>query len=208
MLSDFITKEIKTPLTSEKYFILNKIIKEQNSDSIIAAFNPNLIKQYIEISIKSENLFFYVCEYKKKIIGYSLLAKKPFFLTNEFKSVKNLILINLLFNFKLKALVNIMLAMSGIDLFFISKENKDIINRSLNLNLLAIDNAFQSQGFGKVFVNNILNDLKNNNNLSEVTVETFDKRAESFYQNKLNFNYAGKKLRFFKNLIVYKKKLL
>lgn len=208
MLNDFITREIKTSLTPENYLTLNKIIKEQNPNSIISTLNYNLIQKYIRISIKSENLFFYVCEYKKKIIGYSLLAKKPYFLTNEFKSIKNVILIKLLFSFRFKTIINIMLAMSGVDLFFISKENRDIINRSLNLNLLAIDDTFQSKGFGKIFVNNILNDLKNNNNYNEVTVETFDKRAESFYINKLNFDYVGKKLRFFKNLIVYKKKLL
>ena len=55
---------------------------------------------------------------------------------------------------------------------------------------------------------NILEDIKKNNSLQTITVETFNKRAESFYKNKLNFHYIGKKLRFFKNLIVYKKKLL
>ena len=98
--------------------------------------------------------------------------------------------------------------MSKIDLFFINKENKDIINKTFNLNLLAIDRKFQSKGIGKAFVLNIFKDLKKNNNLEIITVETFNKRAQSFYENKLNFHYIGKKLRFFKNLIVYKKSLL
>jgi len=97
---------------------------------------------------------------------------------------------------------------SKIDLFFINEENKDIINKTFNLNLLAIDKKFQSKGIGKAFVLNILEDIKKKNNLETITVETFSKRAESFYKNKLNFHYAGKKLRFFKNLIVYKKKIL
>ena len=107
MLNDFITREIKTSLTPENYLTLNKIIKEQNPNSIISTLNYNLIQKYIRISIKSENLFFYVCEYKKKIIGYSLLAKKPYFLTNEFKSIKNVILIKLLFSFRFKTIINI-----------------------------------------------------------------------------------------------------
>ena len=98
--------------------------------------------------------------------------------------------------------------MSKIDLFFISKEKRDIIDKTFNLNLLAIDRKFQSKGIGKGFVLNILEDIKKNNNLETITVETFNKRAQSFYKNKLNFHYIGKKLRFFKNLIVYKKNLL
>ena len=104
--------------------------------------------------------------------------------------------------------MNILLSMTKIDLFFISKEKKNIIDKTFNLNLLAIDRKFQSKGIGKVFVSNILEDIKKNNNLETITVETFDKRAESFYKSKLNFYYIGKKLRFLKNLIVYKKNLL
>jgi len=170
--------------------------------------NINTDKKYLEISIKSENLFFYICEYKNEIIGYALLARQPSFLISEFKRIKYLILLNLLFSFKLKTIMNILLSMSKIDLFFISKEKRDIIDKTFNLNLLAIDRKFQSKGIGKTFVMNILEDIKKNNNLETVTVETFNKRAQSFYENKLNFHYIGKKLRFFKNLIVYKKNLL
>ena len=208
MLNDFLTKEIKLSLSPENYLVLNKLIKEENSNSILASLNKNLIKKYLEISIKSESLFFYICEYKNEIIGYALLARQPSFLISEFKRIKYLILLNLLFSFKLKTIMNILLSMSKIDLFFISKEKKNIIDKTFNLNLLAIDRKFQSKGIGKVFVSNILEDIKKNNNLETITVETFDKRAQSFYKSKLNFYYIGKKLRFFKNLIVYKKNLL
>jgi len=208
MLNDFFTKEVKFPLSTEKYLLLNKLIKEENPNSILASLNKNLIKKYLEISIKSDNLFFYICEYENKIIGYAILARQPLFLISEFKAIKYLIFFNLLLSFKLKTIINILLSMSKIDLFFINKENKDIINKTFNLNLLAIDRKFQSKGIGKVFVLNILEDIKKNNNLEIITVETFNKRAQSFYKNKLNFHYIGKKLRFFKNLIVYKKSLL
>ena len=208
MLNNFFTKEVKFSLSTENYLSLNKLIKEENPDSILASLNKNLIKKYLEISIKSDNLFFYICEYENKIIGYAILARQPLFLISEFNVIKYSIFFNLLLNFKLKTIINILLSMSKIDLFFINKENKDIINKNFNLNLLAIDRKFQSKGIGKAFVCNIFEDLKKNNNLEIITVETFNKRAQSFYENKLNFHYIGKKLRFFKNLIVYKKSLL
>ena len=208
MLNKFFTKEVKFPLSTENYLSLSKLIKEENPDSILASLNKNLIKKYLEISIKSDNLFFYICEYENKIIGYAILARQPLFLISEFKTIKYLIFFSLLLSFKLKTIINILLSMSKIDLFFINKENQDIINKTFNLNLLAIDRKFQSKGIGKIFVLNILEDIKKNNNLEIITVETFNKRAQSFYENKLNFHYIGKKLRFFKNLIVYKKSLL
>ena len=208
MLNNFFTKEVKFSLSTENYLSLNKLIKEENPDSILASLNKNLIKKYLEISIKSDNLFFYICEYENKIIGYAILARQPLFLISEFNVIKYSIFFNLLLNFKLKTIINILLSMSKIDLFFINKENKDIINKTFNLNLLAIDRKFQSKGIGKAFVRNIFEDLKKNNSLEIITVETFNKRAQSFYENKLNFHYIGKKLRFFKNLIVYKKSLL
>ena len=208
MLNKFFTKEVKFPLSTENYLSLSKLIKEENPDSILASLNKNLIKKYLEISIKSDNLFFYICEYENKIIGYAILARQPLFLISEFKTIKYLIFFSLLLSFKLKTIINILLSMSKIDLFFINKENQDIINKTFNLNLLAIDRKFQSKGIGKTFVLNILEDIKKNNNLEIITVETFNKRAQSFYENKLNFHYIGKKLRFFKNLIVYKKSLL
>ena len=58
MLDSVSTKEIKFALSSESYVKLNKIIKEENQDTILASLSPNLIKKYLEISTKSENFFF------------------------------------------------------------------------------------------------------------------------------------------------------
>jgi len=205
MLDSVNTKEIKLVLSSESYVKLNKIIKEENQDTILASLSPNLIKKYLEISTKSENFFFYICEYKSEIVGYALLVKKPSFLISEFKVIKYLILINLLMRFKFKTIMNIFLSMYKIDLLLTSKANKDIISKNLNLNLLAINKNFQSKGIGKAFVLDILNDIKKKYNFQTIIVETYDKRAASFYQNKLNFYYLGKKLRLFKNLYIYRK---
>ena len=160
MLNKFFTKEVKFPLSTENYLSLSKLIKEENPDSILASLNENLIKKYLEISIKSDNLFFYICEYENKIIGYAILARQPLFLVSEFRTIKYLIFFSLLLSFKLKTIINILLSMSKIDLFFINKENKDIINKTFNLNLLAIDRKFQSKGIGKGFVLTIFKDLK------------------------------------------------
>ena len=205
MLDGVNTKEIKFALSSESCVKLNKIIEEESPDSILASLGPSVIKKYLEISTKSENIFFYICEYKSEIVGYALLVKKPSFLISEFKIIKYSILINLLMHFKFKTIINIFLSMYKIDLLLTSKTNRDFISKNLNLNLLAINKNFQSKGIGKVFVLNILNDIKKKHNFQTVTVETYDKKAESFYQNKLNFYYLGKKLRFFKNLNIYRK---
>ena len=205
MLDSVSTKEIKFALSSESYVKLNKIIKEENQDTILASLSPNLIKKYLEISTKSENFFFYICEYKSEIVGYALLVKKPSFLISEFKIIKYSILINLLMRFKFKTIINIFLSMYKIDLLLTSKTNKDIISKNLNLNLLAINKNFQSKGIGKAFVLDILNDIKKKHNFQTIIVETYDKRTASFYQNKLNFYYLGKKLRLFKNLYIYRK---
>ena len=206
-LDNFITKEIKLPLSSENFMFLYKVIKEEHPDSALASLSTNLIKKYLEIVIKSENFSFYICEYENKIIGYALLAKKPSFLISEFKNIKYLILINLLFSFKLKAIMNIFLSMFKIDLLLIPKKERSIINKNLNLNLLAINKNLQSRGFGKIFVHNILNDIKKKNNFQTVSLETHDDRAASFYLNKLNFRFVGKRLRFFKNDDVFIKEL-
>ena len=205
MLNNVVTKEIQSSLELEKYLKVTKIIKEENSTSILASLNDNLIKKYIEISINSKNIFFYTCEYKSEIVGYALLAKKPSFLISEYKELKYSILISLLLRINLKTIFNIILSMYKIDLLFISKINKNLINNNLNLNLLAINKNFQSKGIGKIFILNILEDIKKKHNSDVVTVETSGKRAISFYKDKLEFKHIGKKLRFFKNMSIFKK---
>jgi ribosomal protein S18 acetylase RimI-like enzyme len=198
-------KEIQFLLNSQNYETLIKIIKEENNDSILATLNKKLVKKFIEISIKSENIFFYTCQYKSEIVGYALLAKKPSFLFSEFKSIKFAILINLLNPFYFKSLLNILIAFSKIDLILLSRDKNFFIANSLNLNLLAIKKNFQSKGFGKEFIQSILKDIKKKYGFNGVTVEANNSRSASFYQNKVNFCYFGKKLRFFKNTNIYEK---
>ena len=119
MLNNLLIKEVTSNLNSESYLSLNNLIKTQNSRSILASLNFDLIKKYLEIAINSNNLFLYICEKENKIIGYALLAKKPSFLITEFTSIKYKILINLLLKFKFITLINILLSLSKLDLIFI-----------------------------------------------------------------------------------------
>ena len=207
MLKDLSIKEIKNSINSDSYFFLNNILKDENPDSILASLSKDLLKKYFEILIKSENVFLYFCEYKNEKVGYAIVSKKPSFLITEFKTLKYLILIDLILGFKLKTIMNIFLSVSKIDLFLLSIYNKNIIDDNSNLNLLAIKKNYQSQGIGTEFILQILNNIKKNYNFKIITVETLSKDAVSFYQKKLNFHYLGKKLRFFKNFYIFKKDL-
>ena len=48
MLNNFLTKEIKLSLSPENYLALNKLIKEENPNSILASLNKNLIRKYLK----------------------------------------------------------------------------------------------------------------------------------------------------------------
>ena len=180
-------------------------MKEENPDAILVSLSKDLIDKYFQILIKSENIFLYFCEYKNETVGYAILSKKPSFLITEFKTLKYSILTDLIFGFKLKTIMNILLSVSKIDLLLLSKYKKKFIHDNLNLHLLAVKKNYQSQGVGGEFILQILNNLKKNYNFEGITVETYSKDAGSFYQKKLNFYYFGKKLRFFKNLYIFKK---
>ena len=205
MLEALNIKEIKSSLNSENYIFLNNILKEENLDTILVSLSKDLIDKYFQILIKSENIFLYFCEYKNETVGYAILSKKPSFLITEFKTLKYSILTDLIFGFKLKTIMNILLSASKIDLLLLSKDKKKFIHDNLNLHLLAVKKNYQSQGVGGEFILQILNNLKKNYNFEGITVETYSKDAGSFYQKKLNFYYFGKKLRFFKNLYIFKK---
>ncbi len=198
-------KQIRNTLNSEEHIFLSSILKEENPDAILVSLSKKLLNRYFQILLKSENIFLFFCEYKKENVGYAILSKKPSFLINEFSTLKYSILIDLIISLKIKALINIFLSVCKIDILLLSKDKKKIISDNLNLHLLAVKKNYQSQGIGKEFVLQILNNLKKNYNFKGITVETYSQNAGSFYQKKLDFVYLGKKLRFFKNLYIFKK---
>ncbi|MDC1280173.1 GNAT family N-acetyltransferase, partial [Pelagibacteraceae bacterium] len=177
------------------------------SDSILTALNKNLLNKYFEILIKSENIFLFFCEYKNENIGYAIFSSQPSYLINEFKSLKYSILQELIFSLKFKTIANILLSLFKIDLILLSKKNKSIINKNLNLNLLAIKREFQSKGIGRKFVSLILDDIKKKKSFSAITVETNNINTKKFYIEKLNFYCIGKKIRLFKNQDIFLKNL-
>ena len=200
-------REIKTSLSSVDFIFLNDILKKENSESILASLNKDLLIKYFEFLIKSKNIFLFFCKFKKENVGYAILSSKPAFLIDEFKSLKFLILKELVFRLKFKTLANIFLSLFKIDLIFLSKTKQNMINNNLNLSLLAIKKNFQSKGIGKEFIFQIIDNLKKEKYFNKITVETHNIDTNRFYVNKLNFFYIGKKIRLFKNLDIFQKNL-
>ena len=150
MLEALNIKEIKSLLNSENYIFLNNILKEENPDAILVSLSKDLIDKYFQILIKSENIFLYFCEYKNETVGYAILSKKPSFLIAEFKTLKYSILTDLIFGFKLKTIMNILLSVSKIDLLLLSKYKKKFIAlggiRKKNINILKMLNIYGMAG--------------------------------------------------------------
>jgi len=200
-------KEIKSSLSPTNFIFLYDILKVENPDSILASLSKDLLIKYFGLLTKSKNIFLFLCKYKNENVGYVILSSKPIFLISEFKSLKFLILKELILGLKFKTLANILLSIFKIDLFFLTKTKQDIINNNLNLSLLAIKKGFQSRGIGKEFVLQIIDDLKKEKNFDTITVETPNIDANMFYVKKLDFFYIGKKIRLFKNLDIFQKNL-
>ena len=78
---------------------------------------------------------------------------------------------------------------------------------TINLNLIAIKKEYQSKGYGKIFIDRILQETKKYVKFNSICCETYSDRAEIFYKNKLSFFYLGKKIRLRKKLKILNKKL-
>ena len=50
-------KEITNSLTSDDFIFLDDILKKENSDSILANLDKDLLIRYFQILIKSKNIF-------------------------------------------------------------------------------------------------------------------------------------------------------
>lgn len=197
--------EIKKIKIGELKKITNIIIKENNY-SILSKLNKSIIKEYLSIAINSKVIFLFVLRKNKKIIGYSLFAKKTNYLINEFKTLKFKIFTNLFIKLKLISIINIILALTKIDLILIKKKKIEDITNSLNLNLLAIENRYHSKGYGYFFLNKTLKLIyKNFFKFKLVSCEAPNLRAFDFYLKKCRFEYVGKKIRFGRSLFILKR---
>ena len=206
MLNRIQVKEIKNDLSNSQFKFLRDILKKENHESLLSFLSENILKKYFEILIKSKNISLFFCEIDNKDIGYMVIANSPNHLINDFKSLKFSIFFDLVLNFKIKVLLNILISFFKLDLIFLSNK-KDIIYNNPNLSLLAINAEFQSKGIGKIFIDKVLSEYNFKNRFHQITVETNNLRTENFYKDKVNFVYLGKKLRLFKNLKVFLKDL-
>lgn len=199
--------QINNKLTSKELIQLIQIVKQENTHALISSLSKNLLKKYLKTAISSKNIFLYILKKKKHIIGYALLAKKEEYLIKDFQALKFEILLHLILNLKIITLVNIFMAITKIDIFFLGKR-KNVESNCINLNLLAINKEFQSNGFGKYFLNKVLKDIqKNIFRFKCVTCEAPTTGSVKFYLKKNNFKYIGKKLRLTNNLTVLKKNI-
>jgi len=201
-------KKIELPIQTKYLDFLYNVIKKENSEAIVSSFGKNLLNQYFEALLNSKNIHLYICELNEKSVGYVILSEKPSYLISNVKKLRIHILINLIINFKIKALLNLFLIIFKIDLVLLSSEKRNIINNSYNLNLLAIDRKYQSKGIGKIFMTYVFENLSKTNKLNYLTVETNNERTGKFYEKKLGFTYFGKKIRFFKFQKIYKKNFI
>ena len=197
----------KDNLSKNEFKDIVELIKNENGDSILAKLDTDIIKNYLEIAIKSENIFLFSCKIKNKINGYALFAKKPMYLISEFSKIKFKILFDLIKRAQIFQIINILFSILTIDLILLSKDKKNLVKNSLNLNLLAINKDFQSKGLGKFFSETIIKNIYDNYFKFElISVETSSINAYNFYTEKLKFKYIGKKIRLFKIFFVFLKK--
>ena len=182
--------------------IINLLLRE-NPTALLASLRVKDIKNFFLKSAKSKKAMIYILKYKKKTIAYALIIKEIKYLTQLINGSKLIIFINLIKEFKFLSLINIFISYFKLDLYFLSKLKKKLINENYNLNLLAVNKDFQSIGLGSFFLKKIFKSLKSS---KYITVETISDMAYNFYEKKHDFKYLGPKIRGFKNLkILYKK---
>jgi hypothetical protein len=183
------------------------LVKTENKHTIVSNLSPILIKKYFNIISESKSIFLFLLKKKNKVIGYSVYAKKEKYLISDFKKIKLKIFIDLLFKLKFLSLINILLAITKIDLILLSKKDIQKNANSLNLNLLAINKKYQSQGIGKFFVEQTIRIIyKKLYKFNLITCEAPTINALNFYLKKIKFKLIGKKVRLTKNFFILQKK--
>ena len=188
-------KEYKNIIDEKVKLQIISLIKEGNPDSILAQLSNVNISKYLDILIRSKKLYLFTCGLESEIIGYAILAEKPKYLSIEFKDIKFNILYDLISNFNILTILDIIISLLKIDLIKIEKKKRKILNENLNLNLIAIKDSFRSKGYGKLFLDDLIKKFSTDKNFNSICCETYSDKAESFYIKNFDFNIIGKKLR-------------
>ncbi len=183
------------------------LIKKENTYSILSKLDRKLIYEYLSISVLSKKIYLFIMTGKQEIVGYILYAKSEKELILEFKKIKLKIIKNLLLNLKFFSIINILLAISKLDILLANLTFKKDSPGTINLNLLAIKKEYQSKGLGKLLIEKSLKNLLSQGlKFNYVSCEAPTSRALKFYQRN-KFILFGKKIRLFKNLFLLKKKI-
>ena len=148
--------EYKSKINDEIIEDIFKILREENSKSILSKISKRVFIKYLNLLINSKNIYLFTLSVNEQIAGYAIVAEKPKYLIQDFKSLKFEIFLSLLLKGKLFSLLDIMMTILKLDTFGISRENTVILNESLNLNLIAIKKEFQSIGYVEKFLQNII----------------------------------------------------
>ena len=200
-------KEIKKNIGNPDLNSILRLVTEENGYSLLSKLNNSIIKKYLKIAINSKHIFLYILKERKEIIGYSLFARNAEALLEEFDQLKFDILFDLLIKFKFISILNILLALTKLDLIMINKKELKKKNKILNLNLLAIQHMSQSKGYGNYFLQRTLKEIyREYLKFNYVACEAPTLRAFKFYTKKCKFRYIGKKIRVGKNFFVLKKR--
>ncbi len=199
-----IKKKNINKITLEKIFYL---IKKENTYSILSKLDRKLIYEYLTISASSKKIYLFVMKSKQEIVGYILYAKSEKELILEFKRMKFKIIKHLLLKLKFFSIINILLAISKLDILLANFTFKKDSPGTINLNLLAIKKEYQSKGLGKILIKKSLKNLLSQGlKLNYISCEAPTSRALKFYRRN-KFILLGKKIRLFKNLFLLKKKI-
>ena len=189
-----IVSKINRKIKNSEIKQLTKIIQSENNNSIISFLSSKNLTLFLEKIILSNKLDLFVVKKNDRIIGYAIIAKRKKYIKEIFKKIIFNFLIDLILNLKIKALINSSLSYLNFDLLLLNNNSRKLINNSVNLNMLAIHNDFQSKGIGNKFLKHIITKQKKDSNY--ITCETDNKRSENFYKSKLGFKKIGFLIRF------------
>jgi len=198
-----ITKQVNQ-LSNKDILQIYYLLKGENPKSLLASLSFEIIKDYLNIVVKSKTITLFLAKKNTNIMVYGIVTKKINSLISKLNNIKYKLLFYLLKKLKIKILIILVISYLKIDNIFLSKKNIELIDTSANLTLLAVDKKYQSKGIGTYFLKKI---LKKTDSAKYITVEAINSRAYNFYTQKNNFIYVGKKIRLLYNLKVLVKKL-